>query len=258
LVAGHPSWRTAIYIGIDAIQNHGNCVYLASGSQLLRSNSLISSSHNAIFFARAPPIVKSWNDQGRACQLIDTQERVVCRQAWFSTRRQTSLVVPQRCSARCDCGDCTTSVQSSAFSRFHRLTRHAQVRHSRAARLFFVLAGNGMRWRALPSIAGLGVLGIGIVRSRKHRRRRRLRHSRHDHLGEPIPVFIVVFAAMRFEASGNRTNRRRIVAAFIRLSRSWHLGDGERKDDLSARGDRRPPIVLSAIAIAFTTSGASS
>jgi len=117
--------------------------------------------------------------------------------------------------------------------------------------LFFVLGRQRMRWRALPSIAGLGVLGIGIGQVAQTFGVADASASVATIISATIPVFIVVFAALRLKQAVTGQQKIGLFAAFIGIV-LVALGDGNGMDDLFRSSAIGAALVfLSAIAIAF-------
>jgi drug/metabolite transporter (DMT)-like permease len=108
-----------------------------------------------------------------------------------------------------------------------------------------------MRWRALPSIAGLGVLGIGIGQVAQTFGVADASASVATIISATIPVFIVVFAALRLKQAVTGQQKIGLFAAFIGIV-LVALGDGNGMDDLFRSSAIGAALVfLSAIAIAF-------
>lgn len=117
--------------------------------------------------------------------------------------------------------------------------------------LIFVLGRQRMPWRALPSIAGLGVLGIGIGQVAQTFGVVHTSASVATIISATIPVFIVIFAALRLKQSVTGQQKIGLFAAFIGIV-LVALGDGNGLDDLFRSSAIGAALVfLSAITIAF-------
>jgi drug/metabolite transporter (DMT)-like permease len=117
--------------------------------------------------------------------------------------------------------------------------------------MIFVLGRQRMPLRALLPIAGLGVLGIGVGQVAQTLGVVDTSASVATMISATIPVFIVVFAAVRLKQSVSSRQKLGLLAAFTGIA-MVALGDGKGLDDLfrsSAIGATF--VLLSAIAIAF-------
>jgi O-acetylserine/cysteine efflux transporter len=117
--------------------------------------------------------------------------------------------------------------------------------------MIFVLGRPRMPLQALLPIAGLGVLGIGVGQVAQTLGVMDTSASLATIISATIPVFIVVFAAVRLKQSISSRQKLGLFAAFTGIA-MVALADGKGFDDLfrsSAIGATF--VLLSAIAIAF-------
>jgi O-acetylserine/cysteine efflux transporter len=117
--------------------------------------------------------------------------------------------------------------------------------------MILLLGRQRLPWRALPPAAGLGALGIGIGQVAQAFGIAGTSASVATIISATIPVFIVLFAALRLKQSVTGRQKLGLLAAFAGIV-VVALGDGNGLDDLlgsSAIGAAW--VLLSAITIAF-------
>jgi O-acetylserine/cysteine efflux transporter len=117
--------------------------------------------------------------------------------------------------------------------------------------MIFAVGQRRMPWRALLPIAALGVVGIGVGQVAQTFGVVDTSASVATIITATIPVFVVLFAALRLKQSVSSRQKLGLLAAFIGIA-MVALGDGQGFDDLfrsSAPGAAW--VLLSAIAIAF-------
>lgn len=117
--------------------------------------------------------------------------------------------------------------------------------------LIFVIAGrHSMPWRALPSVAALGVLGIGVGQVSQTVGVAETSASVGTIISATIPIFIVFFAALRLRQPVSGLQQLGLVAAFagIALVALGHEGAAS-SAHITAGGTLW--VLVSALAIAF-------
>ena len=97
--------------------------------------------------------------------------------------------------------------------------------------LFFALGKRRLPWRALPRIAALGILGVGIGQVAQTLGVARTPASVGTIVSATIPVFVVLFAALRLNQSVSGRQKLGLVAAFGGIA-LVALGNGEGTADL--------------------------
>jgi drug/metabolite transporter (DMT)-like permease len=117
--------------------------------------------------------------------------------------------------------------------------------------LFFALGKRRLPWRALPRIAALGILGVGIGQVAQTLGVARTPASVGTIISATIPVFVVLFAALRLNQSVSGRQKLGLVAAFGGIA-LVALGNGEGTADLlRSSGTGAAWLLISALAIAF-------
>ncbi|WP_246797853.1 DMT family transporter [Burkholderia perseverans] len=117
--------------------------------------------------------------------------------------------------------------------------------------LVFVIVGrHSLPWRALPRVAALGVLGIGIGQVAQTFGVAGTSASAGTIISATIPVFIVFFAAIRLKQQVSRWQKVGLLAAFagIAVVALGHQGASASAQTTSAGAAW---VLLSALAIAF-------
>ncbi|WP_133647757.1 DMT family transporter [Paraburkholderia flava] len=117
--------------------------------------------------------------------------------------------------------------------------------------LAFAVGRHPLPWRALPRVAALGVLGIGVGQVAQTYGVSGTSASVGTIISATIPVFIVFFAAVRLGQHVSTTQKLGLVAAFagIALVALGHGHGATRMSQTTAGG--ASCILLSALAIAF-------
>lgn len=84
--------------------------------------------------------------------------------------------------------------------------------------LFFVLGSRRLPWRSLPRVAALGILGIGIGQVAQTLGVEGTTASVGTIISATIPVFVVVFAALRLKQSVSGRQKLGLLAAFVGIA----------------------------------------
>lgn len=117
--------------------------------------------------------------------------------------------------------------------------------------LFLVLGRRRLPWRSLPRIAGLGILGIGIGQVAQTLGVAGTSASVGTIISATIPVFVVVFAAVRLKQSVSRRQRLGLLAAFIGIALVALDSGGGGAGLLQSSLAGAAWLLLSALTIAF-------
>ena len=114
----------------------------------------------------------------------------------------------------------------------------------------FAIGRHRIPLAALPQVAALGVIGIGIGNLSQSFGVAGASASVSTIVSATIPVFIVVLAALRLGQSVNRVQQFGLAAAFAGVA-LVALGQGDGTDDLAQTTMTGVALVLSAVTIAF-------
>lgn len=114
-----------------------------------------------------------------------------------------------------------------------------------------VLGRSRLPWKALPAVAALGVVGIGVGQVAQTLGVERTSASAGTIISATIPVFVVIFAAIRLKQTVSRFQLVGVIAAFSGIT-LVALGSGEGQAE-SLRMTISGPIwmLVSALAVAF-------
>lgn len=115
----------------------------------------------------------------------------------------------------------------------------------------FVLGKQRMPWRALPRLAALGVLGIGIGQVAQTFGVAGTSASVGTIISATIPIFIVVFAALRLRQSVSRLQALGLLAAFAGIALVATGGDDTAAAASQTTLAGAMLVLLSAVTIAF-------
>ena len=117
--------------------------------------------------------------------------------------------------------------------------------------LFFVVGRRPMPWRALPRVAGLGVLGIGVGQVAQTFGVAGTSASVGTIISATIPIFITVFAALRLGQAVSGWQKLGILVAFGGIA---VIALGQEPEAAAAQASSLAGaawVLLSALAIAF-------
>ncbi|OLL27211.1 EamA family transporter [Burkholderia sp. SRS-W-2-2016] len=117
--------------------------------------------------------------------------------------------------------------------------------------LVFVIAGrHSMPWRALPRVAGLGVLGVGVGQVSQTFGVAGTSASVGTIISATIPIFIVFFAALRLRQPVSKLQQLGLFAAFAGIALVALGHEGATANAQTTVGGAAW-VLLSALAIAF-------
>jgi drug/metabolite transporter (DMT)-like permease len=117
--------------------------------------------------------------------------------------------------------------------------------------LFFVLGRRRLPWRSLPRVAALGILGIGIGQVAQTLGVAGTTASVGTIISATIPVFVVVFAALRLKQPVSGRQQLGLLAAFVGIALvALDSGDGT-AGLLQSSATGAAWLLLSALTIAF-------
>jgi drug/metabolite transporter (DMT)-like permease len=119
---------------------------------------------------------------------------------------------------------------------------------------FFLLFAMGRRripWRALPTVAALGMLGIGVGQVAQSYGIANTSASVATMISATIPVFVVLFAATRLKQPVSGRQKRGLVAAFLGITLVALGGGNGMADIFRSSSVGAAWVLLSAVTIAF-------
>lgn len=116
--------------------------------------------------------------------------------------------------------------------------------------MFLVIGRSRLPWRALPAVAGLGILGIGIGQVTQTFGVAETSASVGTIISATIPMFIVFFAALRLKQPISRLQLIGVVAAFVGIIL---VASGSRGETGMSKTTSNGPLwlLVSAVAVAF-------
>jgi len=117
--------------------------------------------------------------------------------------------------------------------------------------LFLVVGRRGLPWRAFPRVAGLGILGIGVGQVAQTLGVVGTSASVGTIITATIPLFVVIFAALRLKQSVSGRQVLGLMTAFVGIALVASGSDGEVATASETTFAGISLMLLSALAIAF-------
>jgi drug/metabolite transporter (DMT)-like permease len=124
------------------------------------------------------------------------------------------------------------------------------LRFGIAVPLLFILGRELLPWRALPRVAALGILGIGVGQVAQAIGVEGTTAAVGTIISAAIPVLVVVFAALRLKQSVTARQQLGLLVAFVGIV-LVALGQGDTNAALLSNVIGAGWMLLSAVAIAF-------
>ncbi|SCY88677.1 Uncharacterized membrane protein [Microvirga guangxiensis] len=117
--------------------------------------------------------------------------------------------------------------------------------------MLLILGRRRLPWRALPRVAALGILGIGVGQIAQTFGVAGTSASVGTIISATIPVFVVVFAALRLKQSISGRQKLGLLAAFIGIAVVASGNGGGASSELQTSVAGAGFMLLSSLAIAF-------